>query len=81
MDSEGRRVPLPPGAYARVPSSDEQFPVGEDGLLYVSELDDSTPLTVHYRGQECSITLLLVEKPPANTIPEMGTFLCEGVAP
>lgn len=81
MDPEGGRVPLPPGAYARVPNSEEQFPVGEDGLLYVSELDSSTSLTVHYRGQECAITIQLPEKPTVNTIPELGTFLCEGVAP
>lgn len=81
LDAEGRRVPLPPGAFASVPGSDEQFPVGEDGLLYVSELANRTPLTVHYRGQECGINIELAEKAPANTIPELGTFLCEGVAP
>lgn len=81
LDEQGQRVPLPPGGYATVPGSDERFPVGEDGLLYVSGLAQSSQITVRYREQECRIALSLPAKPPANTIPELGIFLCEGVTP
>ena len=79
--SDGRRVPLPLGAYATVPDQPEPFPVGEDGVMYVAGLDKTGLVTVHYREQQCQIRLKLPERPAANTTPDLGKVLCEGVRP
>ena len=80
-DTDGKRVPLPLGAYAVVPGTADPFPVGEDGLIYVSGLEKGGTVTIHYRDQECQLQLELPAKIAANSTPELGTFLCEGVRP
>ena len=79
VDSDGQRVPLPPGGYAIVPGNEEPFPVGDDGLIYVAGLDETGKVVIRYRQQQCALQLTLPPHPPANTTPELGAFLCEGV--
>jgi outer membrane usher protein len=80
-DAEGRTVPLPTGAYATVAGSTEQFPTGEDGVVYVTGLEAVTRVTIHWNEQECGLDVTLPAKPPLNEIPELGPFVCEGLRP
>lgn len=81
VNSEGERVPLPPGGYATVAGEPDPFPVGDEGLLYVSGVGKAGEVTVHYREQQCQLRLKLPAHPPADSTPELGTFLCKGVMP
>ena len=80
-DESGQSVPLPLGAYATLSGSDETFPTGEDGEVYVEGLDKSTAITLHYNLQECLLNIQLPPKPKADSIPELGPFVCESIRP
>lgn len=80
-DGNGARVPLPLGAYATVEGVAEPFPVGEEGLMYVAGVGAGGEVRIHHKQQECVVRLKLPKHPAANTTPELGTVLCEGVRP
>ncbi|HUR41150.1 MAG TPA: fimbria/pilus outer membrane usher protein [Verrucomicrobiae bacterium] len=79
--ADGAVVPLPPGGYATLPESDELFPVGEAGALYVIGLQAATKVTVHWNNQQCTLDIALSGAPPVDAIPELGPYVCEGIAP
>ena len=78
---ENQLVPLPPGAYATLPGSDELFPTGEDGAVYLLGLEPTTPVTITWNEQSCEIQVVLPGPVTGDSIPELGPYVCEGVRP
>jgi outer membrane usher protein len=67
--------PLPEGAVARVSHSDEHFPVGMDGKLYLQGIDRSSGVEIRWNGSVCDIDVPY----PAEgaVITRMGDIVCE----
>jgi outer membrane usher protein FimD/PapC len=76
-DGDGGEVPIPPGAYATHPRSEERFPAGEDGAIYVAGLQAADTVTVSWRGASCELPVRLPADAPRDAIPELGPFVCE----
>lgn len=77
MLEDGR--PLPSGALARIEGKEKEFPVALRGEAYLEGFEASNRLIFTWRGQNC-----IVEVPYSRTddpLPELGTFVCEGVKP
>jgi outer membrane usher protein FimD/PapC len=75
-DGAGDEVPIPPGAYATHPRSEERFPAGEDGAIYVAGLKVADTVTVSWRGGSCEVPVRLPDDAPRDAIPELGPFVC-----
>lgn len=83
---DGIERAAPTGTFARIQDRDEDFPVGDDGQLYVYGIGEVTELRVATRDGGCLIKLVL--PPPqqmsaesAYDIPEMGPYVCNGAQP
>lgn len=83
---EGRQlIDAPIGSFARIDGHEEDFPVGDGGLLYLYGIGDVTTLRFVSGPVSCLVKLVL---PPAARrsatsladIPELGPFVCEGAA-
>ncbi|WP_425219792.1 fimbria/pilus outer membrane usher protein [Ralstonia solanacearum] len=70
---------LPAGATVQIAGQNETFPVGNDGVVYLTGLAAQNRLRANWRGQDCDITVPF----PSSTepLPDLGTFVCKGVQP
>lgn len=82
----GVEKPAPIGSYATIEGREEEFPVGDGGLLYLYGIGKVTEFRFYARDAGCLIKLVL---PPPNrggiealtAIPEVGPYVCEGATP
>jgi outer membrane usher protein len=70
--------PIPSGAIVRVVGRDEEFPVALEGEAYLTGLEDHNHLRTTWKGRSCDLE---VDFPrTADPLPNLGTFVCHGVA-
>ena len=71
--------PLPVGASVRQIGSDAVYTTGYDGAVYVAGLGATARLRAAWLDQQCEFELAM----PGGTepLPDLGTFICRGVAP
>lgn len=71
--------PLPAGAEVYKQDSTEAFPVGFRGELYITGLSAKNSLTAEWKGQKCTfeVEFAMVD----DSLPDLGSYLCKGVAP
>lgn len=72
-------VPLPVGAVVQIIGENEEFPAGQRGEVYLTELGASNHLRVSWRSQSCEITVPFPDTP--EPLPHLGTYTCTGVKP
>lgn len=71
-------APIPSGAIVQVAGRDEDFPVALDGEAYVTGLEQHNRLRATWKGKGCEFD---AEFPPSTEpLPDLGTFVCHGVA-
>ncbi len=78
----GSERPAPIGSYATIEGREEEFPVGDGGLVYFYGIGEVTEFRFYSRDTGCLIKL--VRPPPAGAlgaIAELGPFVCQGAAP
>ena len=76
MLEDGR--PIPPGALVQVEGRDETFPVALGGEAYLTGLEERNRLRATWKGRSCEFD---AEFPrAADPLPDLGTFVCHGVA-
>jgi outer membrane usher protein len=70
---------VPPGAHITLTGSEQTFPIGFDGALYVAGLAQNNELRARWDGKTCALTLTL----PANPDPQFdfGIVVCKEVMP
>ncbi|WP_232514133.1 fimbria/pilus outer membrane usher protein [Burkholderia oklahomensis] len=70
---------LPAGATVKVAGQTEEFPVGHDGIVYLTGLSEQNRLQATWHDQQCDMTVRF----PAgdDPLPDLGTHLCKGVRP
>ncbi len=67
-------TPLPEGAVASVVQTDEDFPVGQDGRLYLQGIDRSSQIAIRWNGTSCDID---VPFPDGDAIiAKLGDIVC-----
>lgn len=72
-------APLPAGAIVTIAGQKDAFPVGRDGVVYVTGLSEQNHLHAAWRDRQCDATVRF----PAgdDPLPDLGTHLCKGVTP
>lgn len=70
--------PVPAGAMARLHHNSQEFPVGSDGNVYLSDLQEQNELTVSWQDRQCQLKVELPSK--SGILPELGEFKCNAVA-
>jgi outer membrane usher protein len=65
---------VPPGAVVKFVG--EEFPVGFDGLVYLTNYDHGTSGEAHWSSGDC--TFRLPPPPSAEPQPDLGVILCRG---
>ncbi|MGM3276676.1 fimbria/pilus outer membrane usher protein [Ralstonia sp. 24A2] len=70
---------LPAGATVQIAGQNETFPVGNDGVVYLTGLAAQNRLRASWRGQDCDITVPFPTG--AQPLPDLGIFVCKGVQP
>ncbi|MCA8106504.1 MULTISPECIES: fimbria/pilus outer membrane usher protein [Burkholderia] len=70
---------LPAGAIVTIDGRKDAFPVGRDGVVYVTGLSEQNRLHAAWRDRQCDVTVRF----PAgdDPLPDLGTHLCKGVTP
>ncbi|WP_230947109.1 fimbria/pilus outer membrane usher protein [Burkholderia territorii] len=70
---------LPAGATVTIDGQKDAFPVGRDGVVYVTGLSEQNHLHAAWRDRQCDVTVRF----PAgdDPLPDLGTHLCKGVTP
>lgn len=76
-DEQG--VVLPAGSMASIAGQSDSFPLGRDGLLYLTGLQAKNSVTVERRGKRCSFRFTY--QPVAGSVPELGEFTCRSLPP
>lgn len=71
--------PLPAGAEVYKQDDTEVFPVGFRGELYITGLSAKNSLTAEWKGQKCTFEVAFVMVD--DSLPDLGNYLCKGVAP
>jgi outer membrane usher protein len=74
---------LPLGAYGKIEGNDENFPVGDEGLIYVYGVFDKFDINLRYRGEKCSLSIELPplsKKDQFDDTPEIGPLICQGIS-
>jgi outer membrane usher protein len=71
-------APIPSGAIVRIAGRDEDFPVALDGEAYVTGLAQHNRLSATWKGKSCEFDAEFL--PSAEPLPNLGTFVCHGVA-
>jgi len=70
--------PIPSGAVVRVAGRDEEFPVALGGEAYLTGLEDHNHLQATWKGGSCELE---VDFPhTTEPLPDLGSFVCHGVA-
>ena len=71
--------PMPAGAVLHIAGRAETFPVAQDGLAYVAGLGAHNELSVVLGRAVCRFAVAYAEA--ASPQPDLGTFVCRGIAP
>jgi outer membrane usher protein len=66
---------LPPGATVKIEGQREEFPVGHDGVVYLTGLSAQNQLHASWRGHQCEVAVPF--PPEAEPLPDLGTFVCK----
>jgi outer membrane usher protein len=69
---------VPAGAVVQVAGSDTMFPVAMDGEAWLTGLAESNTLRVTWRERTCEIMLTMTKT--NDPLPQLGPFVCRGVA-
>jgi outer membrane usher protein len=70
--------PIPSGATVQIAGRDESFPVALRGEAYLTGLEEHNRLRATWKGRSCEFD---ADFPPsADPLPNLGTFVCHGVA-
>jgi outer membrane usher protein len=72
-------APMPAGSRLRVAGTEQWFPFGTRGEVYVTGLGDHNRLEVEGAGQTCYVTFDYPKD--AGPLPRLGPFVCQGTAP
>src|SRR5205823_12028607 len=71
-------APIPSGAIVRIIGRDEEFPVGLEGEAYLTGLEEQNHLRATWKGKSCELDVTL--RSSADPLPNLGAFVCHGVA-
>lgn len=71
--------PLPVGASVQEVGKDEIYTVGYDGEVYVVGLEPTNRLRATWGSQSCEFDVRFTAS--ADPLPDLGTFICQGVKP
>lgn len=71
--------PLPAGSTVQHRDGQTRFPVANDGEVYVTGLAAHNRLIARWRGQACEFDLNF--EPGNDPLPDLGEFICKGIAP
>jgi outer membrane usher protein len=71
-------APMPSGGIVQVVGRDEDFPVALNGEAYVTGLEQQNRLRATWKGHSCEFEVAF--PPSAEPLPDLGTFVCHGVA-
>lgn len=77
VTAEGR--PVPAGALVRIAGREEAFPVALDGQVYISGLTQHNRVEVTLGNARCEFQIPYPETDAP--LPDLGNFLCRGIAP
>lgn len=69
--------PVPAGAMAKLHHNNQEFPVGSDGQVYLSDLQEQNELTVSWQDRQCQLKIELTNQ--SGILPELGVFKCDAV--
>jgi len=67
--------PLPAGAVVKISGNEKDFPVGENGVTYLSGLQEKNHLRAEWGNTHCAFDLTY--KITAEPIPNLGTYVCK----
>ena len=70
---------LPAGAEVTVNATTPAFPVGLRGEVYLTGLDETSPLRATWNGQSCDMTISFPDT--ADPLPHLGPVTCQGIDP
>lgn len=70
---------VPPGAVVRIVGRAEEYPVAYRGEAYLTGLAETNDLLVSWNGQECRLRVGWPKD--AGPLPNLGTFVCDGIRP
>lgn len=70
--------PLPTGTIVQLVGQPNAVPVGIGGQVYLTGLEKQNEIRASWRGQTCEIELPF--EPTSDPLPDLGTFVCKGVA-
>lgn len=70
---------LPAGSLATVDGQSASFPLGRDGLLYLTGLQSENSVMVEGHGKRCRFHFSY--QPVAGSVPELGEFSCLSLKP
>ena len=73
-DGEG----MPSGSTVQLAGQDEVFPVALDGAAYVTGLQPRNSVRATWNNRSCEFEVLA--PPSADPLPDLGSFICHGVA-
>ena len=68
---------LPAGAKLKVIGRDDEYPVGLNGLAYVTGLERENRVRGSWRGRICEFDVPV--PPTTDPLPDLGTFVCRGM--
>ena len=71
-------APMPSGALVSIVDRAEEFPVALKGEAYLTGLEQHNRLRATWKGKNCEFDADLPRT--SDPIPELGTFVCHGVA-
>jgi outer membrane usher protein len=70
--------PMPSGGIVQVVGRDEDFPVALNGEAYVTGLEQQNRLRATWKGTSCEFDAAF--PPTTEPLPDLGAFVCHGVA-
>ncbi|MGB5621286.1 MAG: fimbria/pilus outer membrane usher protein [Gammaproteobacteria bacterium] len=68
--------PAPEGSVVRAVETDEFFPVGLDGQVYLRDVGDGAALTLSWRDNACGFDLRIQDTD--RLVPDLGDVMCAG---
>ena len=70
--------PMPSGGIVQIVGRDEDFPVALNGEAYVTGLEQQNRLRATWKGTSCEFDAAF--PPTTEPLPDLGAFVCHGVA-
>jgi len=67
--------PVPEGAFATVSWSQEMYPVGRNGKLFLQGIDRSSQITLRWSGQSCDLDVPFPSR--STIIAKLGDVVCD----